>query len=254
MRPLSIFLITKNEARLLGQVLEAVQSLSDDIVVLDSGSTDGTQDIAKEHGARLEHRDFDGFGAQKSHAESLCKHDWILNLDGDEIVSPATCEEIRNFLSSEDIDAIDGVRIKVVTCYPHEEQPRLWADYKNHVRLYNKTSMRFSTHPSHDVVTIEPHHQLHQLENIIHHYSFASLDALEEKKRSLTRFYFETEKHGPLWKNVIRLPIEYPYTFFKSYILRRQMTGGMYGFKLSAMQAKYRTLRIWQRIRGKCVV
>ncbi|GMA76660.1 hypothetical protein GCM10025880_30770 [Methylorubrum aminovorans] len=86
--PISVFIIVKNEADRLGASLAAVRDLADDIVVVDSGSTDGTQALAASLGARVIHNDWPGYGRQKRFAEGQCRHDWVLNLDADEVVPP----------------------------------------------------------------------------------------------------------------------------------------------------------------------
>ena len=86
MPPLSIFIIARDEADRIGRTIAAVRGLSDDIVVIDSGSTDGTQAIATDLGARVIERDWPGYGPQKRFAEEQCRHPWLLNLDADEVV------------------------------------------------------------------------------------------------------------------------------------------------------------------------
>jgi glycosyltransferase involved in cell wall biosynthesis len=81
--PLSIFIITKNEVDRLGPTLESVKGLSSDIVVVDSGSTDGTQELAERLGARVIFNPWPGYGLQKQFGEDQCRHDWLLNIDAD---------------------------------------------------------------------------------------------------------------------------------------------------------------------------
>lgn len=86
---LSCYVLTKDSQRRLREVLSSIQGVVDDIVVVDSGSTDGTLDIVKEFGVRLAVREFDNFREQREYALSLCRHDWVLELDSDEVVSTA---------------------------------------------------------------------------------------------------------------------------------------------------------------------
>ncbi len=91
---LSAYLITFNESKRLAQVLERLQG-ADEIVVVDSGSTDGTQDIARQFGARVVHQDWLGFARQKAHAMSLCQGQWVLSMDGDEVLQEGAVAHIR---------------------------------------------------------------------------------------------------------------------------------------------------------------
>ncbi|MCM8610800.1 glycosyltransferase family 2 protein [Accumulibacter sp.] len=87
--PLSCYVLTFNSARRLEGVLASVAEVADDLLVLDSGSSDETQSIAESHGARFLVRQFDNFRDQRQFALSQCLHNWILELDSDEVASPA---------------------------------------------------------------------------------------------------------------------------------------------------------------------
>jgi glycosyltransferase involved in cell wall biosynthesis len=101
----SIAIVALNEEANLGRVLESVR-WADEIVLVDSGSTDRTCEIAKEYGARVIHEPWRGYTAQKNYALELCTKDWVLSLDADEEVSPELAEEIRGVLA--DRKALDG--------------------------------------------------------------------------------------------------------------------------------------------------
>ena len=105
---ISVYLITKNEAAHLGEVLAACVG-ADELVVVDSGSTDGTVEIARRAGARVIHQDWLGFARQKDFALRQCSHDWILNLDGDEILSAGAIPIIRRAIET---GAAAGYRIR----------------------------------------------------------------------------------------------------------------------------------------------
>ena len=102
---LSIAIVALNEEANLGRVLESVR-WADEIIVVDSGSTDRTCDIAREYGARVVIEPWRGYTAQKNYALELCAKDWILSLDADEEVSPELAEEIRRVLAGP--DSLDG--------------------------------------------------------------------------------------------------------------------------------------------------
>lgn len=97
---LSVAIITKNEEANLYRTLKSVQ-WADEIVIVDSGSTDATMEIAKTFGVRLFEEPWKGFAAQKNSAISHCTGDWILSLDADEEVSPELASEIGNLLASD---------------------------------------------------------------------------------------------------------------------------------------------------------
>ena len=109
---LSVILITLNEERLLDRVLESVR-WADEIVVVDSGSTDATAAIARRYTPHVHQRRYDGEGEQRLHALGLATGDWILALDGDEVVSPELADSIRAAIRRPDGNV--GFRVQLHT-------------------------------------------------------------------------------------------------------------------------------------------
>ena len=109
--PISVFLITLNEAAHIEQVLSSV-AWADEVIVLDSGSTDGTTDICARMGVQLHHQQWLGYSAQKAAALAKCRNTWCLNIDGDEIVSPDLDKDLVGLKQACFVDDADqGARL-----------------------------------------------------------------------------------------------------------------------------------------------
>src|SRR5690606_1893779 len=114
-----IFIITKNEADRIGETIRAVRGLTDDLVVVDSGSTDATQAIAEELGARIVFNAWPGYGPQKRFAEEQCRHAWLLNIDADEVVPPDLAAEIQTLFARGE-PPCQAYRIGIAEVFPGE--------------------------------------------------------------------------------------------------------------------------------------
>ena len=98
--PLSVAIVTLNEEANLPRLLESVRGLAAEIVVIDSGSTDRTEEIAREYGARFEHADWAGFITQKNHSLDACTQPWVLFLDADEALSPELAASLKELFAN----------------------------------------------------------------------------------------------------------------------------------------------------------
>jgi len=109
--PLSVAVVTLNEERNLPRCLESVKDLAAEIVVVDSGSTDKTVEIAEAHGAKVFHNPWPGFREQRNIAHRYCTHEWVLALDADEWLTPELAKAIRGRLSNDGSGKPDGYQL-----------------------------------------------------------------------------------------------------------------------------------------------
>lgn len=240
--PISCFIIAMNEADRIEATLKSVSGWVDEIIVIDSGSTDGTQDIARQYHAKVIENDWQGYGQQKQFGENQCRNDWLLNLDADEVLSPELAMEIRSlFAIGKPKAAFYKMRLKTV--YPGEEKPRLWADYHNYIRLYDISQGRFAFSAAHD--TVDPKgHKVIQLKEPAWHFSHRSLSHLIQKTDGYTNLQITTKNPKSRLYLLIRLFSEFPLQFIKYYFIRRHFTGGITGISHAVALAFSRFARI----------
>ncbi len=249
MAPLSIFIIARNEADRIGRTIEAARGLSDDIVVVDSGSTDGTQAVAESHGARVIFNAWPGYGQQKRFAEEQCRHDWLLNLDADEVIPPDLAAEITALFAGGPPPK-DAYRLRIAEIFPGEGAPHRFAYTLAPVRLYRKSKGRYSASPVHDRVDLAPDAAVGRLRGTVHHFSVRSLGEQMDKLNAYSDAQADDldARGGTL--SVFRLVAEFPANFLKAYIGRRHALRGIYGFMTAMNFAFYRYLRAakhWER-------
>jgi glycosyltransferase involved in cell wall biosynthesis len=243
MPPLSVFIIAKNEADRLPDTLRAVRDLTDDVVVVDSGSTDGTQAMAAALGARVISHAWPGYGMQKRFGEDQCRHPWLLNLDADEVVPTELVGEIRALFANGEPER-QAYRIRIAEIFPGERAPHPLAYGLSPVRLYRRDRGRYSASPVHDRVDLKPGTKVGRLRGVIHHRSVRSLgDQIDKLNRYSDRQAEDLEQRGvsiPTW----RLFVEFPAAFLKAYVGRRHAVRGTYGFLTAMNYAISRHLRV----------
>ncbi len=242
--PISIFIITQNEEDRLPKTLAAIKDLTDDIIVVDSGSQDQTQEIAKSYGIKLFFRAWEGFGPQKRYGEQQCQHDWLLNLDADEVITEQFYKELNEFFQKGYQDLYQIGKVKITSVYPHRSKPRLWADYNHYARLYHRQNAGFSNHATWDSVQYGKGQKIYYFKSLIYHYSIRNFSHFIEKENRYTDLQVTKQKAKPYFILILRLFLEFPISFLKAYILRRHFTGGLYGFCLSIFFANARLSRI----------
>ncbi len=240
--PISCFIITKNEADRIVPTIAAVRHIVDEVVVVDSGSDDGTQDVAREAGARVIFNAWPGFGQQKRFAEEQCRNDWLLNLDADEVVPQRLAGEIgKLFANGSPESAAFGVPVNLV--YPGRQRPRLWARDHYCLRLYDRRRVRFKDSTLHDSVD-SAGHPVGRLSHAIHHFSFRSFPDLIEKCDRRASYNARWSQPKNKWALRCRYITEFPFNFVKYYLLRRHFTGGWMGLECASILAYYRLVRV----------
>jgi glycosyltransferase involved in cell wall biosynthesis len=243
--PLSVFLITHNEAARLERTLQALAGLADEIVVVDSGSDDSTLDIARVYGAKIVvNAPFPGYGPQKRLAEDACAHDWVLNVDADEVVCDALREEIAGLLRSGAIHAQDGYRVPIADVLPGERAPGRFAYRLSPVRLYRRSVGRYASSTVHDRVRFPDHARIGAVRHALHHYSIESFGKQIDKLLAYTRLQAQDYAARERPFSRMRLFTEFPVAFGKAYVLRRYALRGLPGFLAAMNYAIFRHMRI----------
>lgn len=238
---LSVFLIARNEESRIAAALESVRGLAAETIVVDSGSTDRTVEIAESLGARVLCKEWTGYGPHKRFAEDHCAHPWRLNLDADEVVSPPLAAEIRALLAA---DPPPGAyEVWILTVYPGDTRPRPFARDYRVVRLYHRDAGRYRDHPIHDRVVLAPGIAPRRLAHPVWHHPVVSWEQAVEKANRFSSLSAASAGPRSLLAMKARLPFELPYWFIRTWFLRRHVFGGWKGFVFALNQAFMRTMR-----------
>ena len=224
--PLSVVIIAKNEEKFIGDAIKSAE-FADEVLLLDSGSTDGTRKIAKKLGVRVENQAWLGFGPQKNSAVDLATNDWVFVLDSDERIPPKLCSEIITTLKNPSFDGYFVARLNnffgkdIKTC-------GLYPDYS--VRLFNRNKGRFNDVLLHESVGIEG--KVTKLKNHMIHLAYSNVDEFIEKQR----YYSKLSNKK---KNIVKA-VAYPcWTFFKLYFIKLGFLDGWHGYIIAKIYAKY---------------
>jgi glycosyltransferase involved in cell wall biosynthesis len=241
--PISAFIIAKNEADRIGRAIRSVRDWVDEVVVIDSGSTDDTVSVSESLGARCMFNAWTGFGPQKVFGETQCRNRWLLNLDADEELTPACAAEIRAlFAAGEPAAKIYEIRFDELR--PYESKPRRFCLSKIYIRFYHKDYGGFRPSPVHDSVVPKPGAQVARLKHRAWHRSLRSHQHTLAKINAYTSLqaedlYRKGRNFGPL--DVI---FTSAVSFLVAYVVRGYMFYGLEGIADAQIYAFSRTLRV----------
>jgi glycosyltransferase involved in cell wall biosynthesis len=247
MLDLSVIIITKNEEALIGPCLQSV-AFADEVVVLDSGSTDATCEIARRMGARVEvSPDWPGFGLQKNRALDLAQGRWVFSIDADERVPPELAAEI--------LAVVRGPASTSAQVYEMPRSSQFCGAYMRHsgwrpdyvTRLWQRGAARFSNSTVHERVEHERTHKLGRMTHSLRHLSYSDIGQVLDKMQSYSsaraRDQLAQGKRGGL-----RAALGHgAWTFVRTYLLRLGFLDGRRGLILALYNAEtayYRYLKM----------
>lgn len=240
---ITITILTKNSQRYLAQILDSLLPF-DEVVILDSGSTDETLKIAKRYSnVTLSCSHFQGFGPMHNLAIDLARNDWIFSLDSDEIPSNELIAEILKLsLNKEAVYSIQRDN------YYRKKQIKWCGWYKERVcRLFNKTRTRFSNDEVHEKV-ITDQLSIIPLKGSVRHYPYASISDFLTKMQHYSDLFVK-QNMGKKKSSISKALIHGFFAFFKSYVLKKGFLGGYEGFLISSYNAHtafYKYLKLYE--------
>ena len=234
--PLSVVIICKNAARTVEQTIRSARAVSDDIVVVDSGSTDGTQALVKASGARLIESEWLGYGPTKNKGNRAARHPWILSLDADEALSTELAASIH---------AIDWSDKEVVYTLKRlnyfGRQPIHYGEWRNDWvdRLFHRDVVEWDAAPVHENLVIPHTIDIKKLKGVLHHYTASSIEAYSKKldhyATLMAERYYARGKHSSVLK-IYGSPV---FSFLKYYLFQLGILDKKSGWEIARAHAQY---------------
>ena len=248
MPKLSVTIITLNEAEHVASAIESA-SWADEILVVDSGSTDGTADIARGEGVRVLTRDWNGYVDQKNFAAGTASNDWIFSLDADERIPPALADEIKSVMAAD--PPLHGYRVPRVSYHLGRwiRTTDFYPDYQT--RLYDRRFARWRGRYVHESVAVDgPSGRLrHELE----HYSFSDLGDQVKRMNYYTTLSALQMYEAGRRTGALEILVHPPAAFLRNYVLRRGFMDGMAGLTISLMNTwsvAMKFMKLWEMQRN----
>lgn len=235
--PISVFIITQDEEAHIAQVLESVKRMQE-VIIVDSGSTDRTIEIAEQFGAKIYHHDWQGYAKQKQYAMSLCSNEWVLNLDGDEVLNESIVERFKQIVENDEADCVRFKRDDLFI----GQRPSRWTKKPNNMRLYKQSKARFN-----------PKDLVHECAKVggkelsightFDHYGYQTVTVLTDKNNQYSTLKAQQKNIKGKRYSSLKLGLVFPITFLKKYIFQGQIFSGKRGFIQSIIAAHYAFLK-----------
>lgn len=226
--PLSVAIITYNEEKNLPRILEAIKDIADEVIIVDSYSTDKTVEIAKNYGAKVFIEDWKGYRDQKNSALEKCTNEWILFLDADEVVFKELKEEIIKAIKTQ---KADGFYINRKTYYIGKFLDYIWQPDWVLRLVRQNANPRWEGGNIHEYLRIDG--KTDKLQGYLYHYTYKDLSdhfnkSLKYAKISAEEMY----KRGKRFK-LNKLIINPFWAFFRQYFIKLGFLDGIRGLSVS---------------------
>jgi glycosyltransferase involved in cell wall biosynthesis len=229
----SVAIITLNEENNIARCLEAAFKVSEDIVVLDSNSSDNTRIIASNMGAKVFVKDFKDFATQKNDAIKETTNDWVLSLDADEVLSETLIESIKN-INIEDNNTVFAVKRLTNYCGKWIKFCGWYPDKK--IRLWNKSFVKWEG-SVHEQALVPNGYKKITLKGDLFHYSYTSIDDHIKQADKFSRLNAEKMFANKVKTNLFNLYFAPCFKFMKIYVFNLGVLDGYYGYVISKISS-----------------
>lgn len=244
---ISAVIITLNEEKNIARCLDSLQGIADEIVIVDSGSTDDTANICASFNVKWIDQPWLGYGKQKNVAADAASHEWVLSLDADEALSDELRESILAFKNT-DSPSHDAYSLNRRTNYCGQWIYHCgWYPDKK-IRLWRKGTAHWTTPRVHETIALEPNVSVAHLTGDLLHYTYYSLSehvAVANKYTTLVAEEMAARGRKTSWFKIFFNP---PFCFFRDYFLRRGFLDGYYGFVI-CMVATFSTFLKYAKLK-----
>lgn len=246
---ISAAIITLNEQRNIGRCLESLKGLVDEIVVIDSGSTDATKEICQNHQVRFIVNEFEGHIQQKNFAIDQCSHHWILALDADEALDDHLRKSIKELNDEKDMDGWSMNRLTNY-CGTWVRHSGWYPDKK--IRLFQRDRARWGGVNPHDKIIMDHEANVGHLPGDLLHYSFYEREDHLKQIRYFTDISSREMYNAGKSVNPVLHVLKVMAKFLKHYVVRAGFLDGKAGFDIARFSAwathlKYKKLRNLRR-------
>ena len=249
MEKLSVVIITLNEATDIERAIRSMQGLADEVVVIDSGSKDGTQDIATKAGARVVHRAFNGYGEQKHFANEQAAHRWVLNIDADEHLSEELRASMRKVLAQPEHA---GYTMNVLTSYCGRYIRHCGWYPNTYLGLWDRQQGNMSLDKVHEGWRLHEGATTGHLSGDLLHEGFPTIDSHMERIRRYSEIGARFDAARGKRVSLLKLLLGPGWVFFTTYFIRLGFLDGYQGYLISRISAfaafvKYSKIRLYAK-------
>lgn len=239
---ISVVIICRDAAATIEKVIASSFQISEDVLVIDSGSTDGTLEKVKATGARLVETVWQGYGATKNYGNTLAKNNWIFSLDADEYIDAELALEVSKLTLTDNTASYTTRRINYLG--NHAIRFGEWGKGSGLVhRLFNRTNASWDTSPVHEKLLFNTEGAIHRLGGSLHHYTSPDIETYQRKLNKYATLMAEKYRLKGKKATPFKRLLSPLFNFTQNYVFKGGFLDGKDGWKIARAHARYTFLK-----------